>query len=175
MNNPEPKNNPMPSNWLEAQKEIFLNLKPKPISKPTVEEFNRADSEGCLFHGTNSRASIRAIKPKFSRHSEDKVVFAGFPWVALAFTANWTDRTVSMGTIDGNPYLDIHSKEVYKQYQKGGFVYQVSPETFFHTERLTRFEFVSTEVIKPIGSVFVPNPLDLLIELGVSVTIPKKE
>lgn len=163
-----------PDDWLEKQKEKFNKEKVEKLANASLESFQKADSEGCLFHGTHSRSVFAALECVHTRLHPKKVVFAGFPWVALAFTATWTDKDVSMGTIDNVPYLYINSKKVHDMFLKGGFIYQLSPEHFIHTQRLTRFEFISEVPIRPISSVFVKDPLSLMEDMGVDLRIDFK-
>lgn len=161
-----------PDLWLRDQKSAYQNAKVDKLKSGSVEHLQMADRQGCLFHGTPSRASFKVLNPRTSRLHDSEVIFAGFPWVAICFIARWTDRSVSMGTVDGKPYFHIHSHRVYEDFIKGGFVCQISPETFFRTERLTSFEFISTQKVPVISSVFVPDPLESLRQLGVDLLLP---
>ena len=157
--------------YLDNQKQLFKKQKVEKIKHSNLESLQKAESQGCLFHGTYSREAIKTLKLNTTNLSEHKVVFAGSLWVALCFTALWNDNTVSMGTVNNEPYLSIYDKEVHKAFLRGGFIYQVSPETFFSDDRLTNFEFISKESVKPISNVFIKDSLSLLVELGVKVEL----
>ena len=160
-----------PSEWLEKQKQTFETSRVERLTTGNLSSFEKASNQGCLFHGSPGKQVLRNLQTQDTRLHHKKVVFAGFPWVALCFTARWNDSLVSMGTQDGVPYLTIYSQAVLEQFKQGGTIYQLSPKGFTHTERLTRFEFVSTENVVPISHVFVSDPLVLIKDMGVVVKI----
>lgn len=130
----------MPQAWLENQKALHQNSQIAKLRVPTIEAFKLAQAQGCLFHGTPSRAMIKSFKLLPTHLHDERVVFAGPAWVALAFTATWDDNSLEMGTVNDLLYIHISSQNVYNAFLKDGFVYQLPPTTFFHTNRLTSFE-----------------------------------
>lgn len=157
--------------WLANQNKRYAANKVVKITDASIASFEKATAQGCLFHGSPIALTGTHIKPHQTRLHDTPVVFAGEAWVGLCFTAIWTDGPVGMGAINQVPYFQIHDRAVLKEFQKGGWVYQVPPIGFSHTERLADFEYIATEPVEILSRIFVPDPLQLLQELGVDLTI----
>lgn len=159
--------------WLQEQKKLYRSSNITPMQTGTLEEIQRVSALGCLFHGGSKDQTLWKLKPIRSRLSTVPVLFAAPAWAALAFIVKWDDKQVNQGTIDGKPYLTINDPNIVEQFMQGGLLYQLSPMTFFHTPRLTGYEYVSKKEVKPISSVFIEDPLALISALGCSVMIRK--
>ena len=160
--------------WLSEQKARYHNKKVSVLETGSLSAFQKALEQGCLFHGTPMHKPVNELVPHTTRLHSKRVVFAGPPWVALCFTARWTDSDVEMYVQDGVPYFHIRSRSVFDAFKKGGIVYQLSPESFEHPPpptRLARYEFISEKAVRPITHVFCPDPLGLIEDMGVSVSV----
>lgn len=157
------------SEYLERQKKAFKNTNAHNPIKANLRSLQDAEKAGCLFHGSFFESTIKKLEVQKTHLDTKRVVFAGKLWVGLSFLGRWTDADMEQGTINGKPYMTARSKTLSSIYDKGGFLYQVSPLSFHHTDKLTQFEFVSYEDVTPIASIFIPNPLELLKLLGVDL------
>lgn len=133
-----------------------------------------AEQNGFLFHGSPNGNLSSGINPQDSNlFKGSKVVFAGKPWVAVSCTAKWNDSIFEQGATDNGtkPYMRARQKDSFDIYDKGGFVYLLSPDTFESSSNLTSFEFISREPVKPYDVIFIDSPVDVLKKLGVEMTL----
>lgn len=155
--------------YLAQQKERFKHSKLMSYIDGTLASLLEAEERGCLFHGSWHTNEIGRLELHKTALDARKVIFAGKPWAAVSFTAEWTDDDFEQGTINGQPYMTARRSAIRDLYRKGGFLYQLSPATFHHTFRLTNYEFISYESAKPLKAVFIPDPYSLLLELNVKI------
>ncbi len=162
--------------YLDALKEAFA--KSKGVFRKhssTADTLTAAEQAGLLFHGSPYGNLLLGLLPVENRLiPNEKVLFAGKPWVGVSCTVKWDDRDFRQGTRNNQtqPYMQSMTKHGFDKYVTGGYVYGLSPESFEWNERLTGFEFISFQTVKPIFRVFVKYPIAVMTQLGVSLESP---
>ena len=163
------------SDFLKQQKLAFSKIKHHDLIDGSLASILLAEKQGCLFHGTPKTEDIKSLTPMPTRLDDRKVVFAGKAWFAISFMVIWTDRQAELGTVNDDPYFDIKVDKVQRLFQKGGYLYQLPPISFEHTDKLNTSEFISPIEVVPMKRVFIEDPLLMMKLLGVNVTLPNSK
>jgi len=124
-----------------------------------------SNPESQMFHA--SPKLLKSIKPQPHYLSPDKPVVFGTPnlSIALTFLQPWTDEIFELGVVgEDPPHLIERVRGAFKRVfgGKAGFIYEVSPKSFYHTLALTRFEAVSDRSPKIINIYKVDDALKAL-------------
>ena len=118
-----------------------------------------------LYHG--SPKLFQVLKPKTHYLANNKpVVFAThLREIALASLQPWNDGVFEQGIVgEDPPYMMGLQPNAFKDVYEGkaGYIYSLNPHTFYHTDRLTRFEQVSEVPPEILRVEFVPDALEAL-------------
>ena len=139
------------------------------LQTPTLSDILKAEEDGCIFHGSHVSSPLYFLRVNKTHLSNRPAVFAGKPWMALTFTSLWNDDEFAQGTVNGEPYFRSKTPDGLNRFKRPGYLYQLSPLGFKWSKALTGFEFISERDVTPLSAVLIPNPLNLIKELGVDI------
>lgn len=118
-----------------------------------------------LYHG--SPKFVKNLKPHAHFLANNKPVVFASPLreIALASLQPWNDSVFEQGIVGEDPPYMIELQpnafsDIYGG--KGGYLYTLAPETFYHTKRLTRFELISDVSPKILNVEIIEDALDAL-------------
>ena len=99
-----------------------------------------------LYHGSPKR--FRRLKPKAHYLADHRPVVFATPLreIALASLQPWNDDIFEQGVVgEDPPYMMELRPNAFRDVYGGkrGYLYTLAPDTFYHTDRLTRFEQIS--------------------------------
>ena len=122
------------------------------INKPNV-----------LYHGSQTR-NIKTLKLYESKIlNNEKVIFAGDLWFAIAFCRNFNNRQIQIGLVNENPYIrEGYYGALEEVYSGGGWLYTLPAKSFNHDGRLPLYEYISRVEVQPIKIEYIQRPLDIL-------------
>lgn len=125
-----------------------------------------------LYHGSPNL--FFEFLPRKHYLSEDKLVVFATPLlqIAVASTQPWTDDDFEQGVVDQDPpYMIEQYPNAFEKIYGGrsGYLYEVEPTTFYHTSKLTRFEYISNAPPTILAVVYIDDCLELLQKLDIQL------
>ncbi len=118
-----------------------------------------------LYHGSPYKFDKFEAKSHFL--DDDKPVVFGTPIrsIAIASLCVWTDKDFEQGIVGDDPphMIEMYPGAFEKIYGgKKGYLYEVSGETFYTNNNLTRYEMISDESPKIIRCIEIEDALEAL-------------
>ena len=169
-------NGRVPMNKSKSEEDFYLkqqqsrfDIRATHVLEATILSILKAETAGCLFHGSDNKEPFKKLKPHDSELDKKPVVFAGMPWIAVSSLGRWSDSEIQQWTKDGQPYMKPVKGDLKDYYKAGGCLHIVSPNSFVSTAKVSYNEYVSYEEVEVLDSVFISDPVKFLRLLGVTL------
>lgn len=149
---------------------IFVKLEEE--SKSIMRSKKDTSNSLSLYHGSPNL--FFEFLPKEHLLAKGKRVTFATPLIqiAAASTQPWTDDDFEQGIVDqDSPYMIEQYPNAFEDIYSGksGYIYELDSTSFYHTPRLTRFEYISDKAPKILAVVYIEDCLKLLKKLDIQL------
>lgn len=129
------------------------------------------DFHPVLYHGSVGEFSVLSPSQSDVIDGESAVFATDQRWLALAFIPKYTDDDISLGFVNGVPYLKEMRDGAFNLLTIAGFIYTVSAERFRSDPRLglQQHEFICDVPVPVMKSEIVPNVYHELLASGLEM------